>query len=122
MPDHYVDMLGHLELVWLLAGAQHMRALRMFHCLTLASPPPGTCPAVRPVCVVVFLCCFVCVFCLLVCFPVLQVPGMLGSRLLLRLVIAASHGVRCGCQFLTIPPQVVDLDDRQCFTARSAMR
>ena len=24
--------------------------------------------------------------------------------------------------FFTIPPRVVDLDDRQCFTARSAMR
>ena len=94
MPDHYVAMLGHLELVWLLAGAQHMRALRMSHCLTLVSPPSGTCRVAG-----LFCCVFVCVvFCLLFsCF-------------------ASARG------FLTVPLRVVDLDDRQCFTARSAMR
>ena len=44
--------------------------------------------------------CFCLFACLCVCFPVLHVPGV----------------------FLTIPPRVVELDDRQCFTARSAMR
>ena len=40
MLDHYSAMLGHLELVWLLVGVQHMRVLRMSHCFTLVSPPP----------------------------------------------------------------------------------
>ena len=65
MPDHYVAMLGLLELVWLLAGAQHMRALRMSHRLTLVSPPSGTCRLAGLFCCV--LCFFVCfVFCLFV--------------------------------------------------------
>ena len=76
-----------------------MRALRMSHGLTLFHPPLA--PAVWPffwcvlfVFVFVFVCFFVCLF---PCFA-------------------------CARGLLTIPPRVVDLDDRQCFTARSAMR
>ena len=75
-----------------------MRALRMSHCFTLVSPSPLALAAwlVGFVCL---FCCFGCVFCLS-CFA--SAREFLFS--------------------LTIPPRVVDLDDRQCFTARSARR
>ena len=76
----------------------YVRALRMFHCLTLVSPPPWHLPFGRFVllCFALFCLCFL-FACLFSC-------------------LASARG------FLTIPPRVVDLDDRQCFTARSAMR
>ena len=70
--EHYSAMLGHLELTWLLAGVQHMRALRMSHCLTLFHFPWA--PAVWVVGLLFGLCwgfCLVVLFC--------KCLGVLGS-------------------------------------------
>ena len=82
-----------------------MRVLRMFHCLTCGSrvsPSSGTCRGASFVlCLGGFFVCFVCGLCCLFWFPSF-----------------ASARVFC----LTVLPRVVVLDDRQCFTARSATR
>ena len=75
-----------------------MRALRMSHRFTLVSPAPRRLPSGWLV--------FVCLF------------GFVWAFVLLVLFCSA----RGFLLSLIIPPRVVDLDARQCFTARSARR
>ena len=88
--DRRYAIPGQLGTMWLLAGVQQLRVLRMSHCFTLVSPSLSHLPAV----VLLWVLCLVGVF---VCFS-----GFASARVV----------------FLVSTSRV--LDDRQCFTARSA--
>ena len=85
--------LGSWNYVWLLAGVQHMRVLRMSHGFTLVSPPPFALAGgfLLVFVFVGFVFGFLCFF-----------PGFASAKVFL--VVFSSRV----------------LDDRQCFTARSA--
>ena len=79
--------------MWLLSGVRHMRALRLSHCLTCFTRLPCTCRWPPFCCGCFVLVWFVCCFCFPLVLQVQGIPISLFSRV---------------------------LDDRQCFTARSA--